>query len=113
MSAYTAPKRNELTHIPGDEGWPIIGMTFKTLADPKGQRSFVSYLRERSEDADMDVGSVGISDAFNLFRFGGSKAGNGFQVSLQGSVFAQFDLDASSYDLINADYIIGIIGRDA
>ncbi|MGY4499952.1 hypothetical protein ACVWYH_003883 [Bradyrhizobium sp. GM24.11] len=33
---YTAPKRNELTHIPGDEGWPIVGMTFKVLADPKG-----------------------------------------------------------------------------
>ncbi len=33
---YTAPKRNQLTHIPGDEGWPIVGMTFKVLADPKG-----------------------------------------------------------------------------
>ena len=33
---YTAPKRNELTHIPGDEGWPIIGKTFQVLADPKG-----------------------------------------------------------------------------
>lgn len=33
---YTAPRRNELTHIPGDEGWPIVGMTLKVLADPKG-----------------------------------------------------------------------------
>ncbi len=33
---YTAPKRNQLTHIPGDEGWPIIGKTFQVLADPKG-----------------------------------------------------------------------------
>lgn len=78
------------------------------LADPKGQRSFVSYLHETSDDGDMNVGSVGISDAFGLLRFGGSKAGNGFQVSLQGSVFAQFDLDVSSYDLVNADYIIGL-----
>jgi cytochrome P450 len=25
-----------LTHIPGDEGWPIIGKTLQVLADPKG-----------------------------------------------------------------------------
>jgi len=78
------------------------------LADPKGQRSFVSYLHESSDDTDMDLASVGISDAFGLLRVGGSKTGDGFQVSLQGSVFAQFDLDVSSYDLINADYIIGL-----
>src|SRR6201986_4420975 len=35
-TAFTAPKRNSLTHIPGDEGWPIIGQTLKVLADPKG-----------------------------------------------------------------------------
>jgi cytochrome P450 len=34
---FTPPKRNTLTHIPGDEGWPIIGQTLTTLADPKGQ----------------------------------------------------------------------------
>ena len=76
------------------------------LADPKGQRSFVSYLRETGDGGDMDIGSVGISDAFGLVRIGGSNAGDGFQISLAGSVFAQFDLNTSSYDLINADYIV-------
>ena len=33
---FTPPKRNTLTHIPGDEGWPIIGNTLAALADPKG-----------------------------------------------------------------------------
>ena len=78
------------------------------LADPKGQRSFVSYLHETSDEGDMNVGSVGISDAFGLLRVGGPKPGDGFQMSLAGSVFAQFDLESSSYDLINADYIIGL-----
>src|ERR1700759_1939385 len=43
--AFTAPKRNSLTHIPGDEGWPIIGQTLKVLADPKGhaQRHAKTY----------------------------------------------------------------------
>ncbi|WP_407157124.1 cytochrome P450 [Bradyrhizobium sp. STM 3557] len=30
------PRRNSLRHIPGDEGWPIIGKTLQVLADPKG-----------------------------------------------------------------------------
>src|SRR5476651_496716 len=34
---FTPPKRNSLTHIPGDEGWPLIGKTLDILADPKGQ----------------------------------------------------------------------------
>jgi cytochrome P450 len=34
--SFTPPKRNSLTHIPGDEGWPIIGKTLNVLADPKG-----------------------------------------------------------------------------
>jgi cytochrome P450 len=42
---FTPPKRNSLTHIPGDEGWPIIGKTLDVLADPKGriERSAAKY----------------------------------------------------------------------
>jgi cytochrome P450 len=32
-----APKARALAHIPGDEGWPIVGRTFEVLADPRGQ----------------------------------------------------------------------------
>src|ERR1700731_2367416 len=34
--SLTPPRRNSLTHIPGDEGWPVIGKTLAVLADPKG-----------------------------------------------------------------------------
>src|ERR1700723_3457903 len=34
--SLTPPRRNSLTHIPGDEGWPIIGKTLAVVADPKG-----------------------------------------------------------------------------
>ena len=33
--SFTPPRRNSLTHIPGDEGWPLIGKTLEVLADPK------------------------------------------------------------------------------
>lgn len=78
------------------------------VADPKSVRSFVSYLRETSEAAETSVGSVGIGDAFPMVRWGGRTPGDGVQLSLQGSVFAQFDLGTSSYDLLNADFIIGL-----
>jgi cytochrome P450 len=30
-------RRHGLAHIPGDEGWPIVGRTLEILADPKGE----------------------------------------------------------------------------
>ena len=41
----TPLKRNTLTHIPGNEGWPLIGRTLDALADPKGyvERSAAQY----------------------------------------------------------------------
>jgi hypothetical protein len=78
------------------------------IADPKATTSFVSYLRGDAQDFASDVASVGISDLFGLFRVGGAAPGDGVQLSLTGGVFAQFDLGSSSYDLINADYVIGV-----
>jgi cytochrome P450 len=41
----TPPRRKMLRHIPGDEGWPIIGKTLQVLADPKGhvERNAAKY----------------------------------------------------------------------
>jgi hypothetical protein len=101
------------TGIPADEARGYVplprGDVFCPLiADPKGLRSFVSYLRGDPEDFATNVGSVGIADVFGLLRVGGARPGDGVQLSLTGGVFAQFDLGAPSYDLINADYAIGV-----
>jgi cytochrome P450 len=37
VARLVPPKRSALAHIPGDEGWPIVGRTLQVLADPKGQ----------------------------------------------------------------------------
>lgn len=78
------------------------------VADPKGLRSFASYQRGDAREFARNIASVGVADAFGLLRFGGARPGDGVQVGLSAGVFAQFDLDARSYDLINADYLIGL-----
>lgn len=85
------------------------------LADPKAERSFISFQRGRfpslqsgvDVDDDLNIGAVGLGDALPLVRFG-SGAGNGVQLALVAGIFAQFDLGADSFDLINADYLIGV-----
>lgn len=78
------------------------------VADPKEARSFVAYQRSDSSSIGLDIGAIGIGDRFGLLRLGGREPGNGVEFSLVGAVFAQFDLDASSLDLVNADYTIGL-----
>jgi uncharacterized protein DUF1207 len=98
----------------GTVGFPQDQIFCPLLADPKEPRSFVSWLRGtfRSLDdptgADTTIGSVGIGDSFGLVRWNGGDGGDGLQLDVVGSIFAQFDLGAPSNDLINADYIIGL-----
>lgn len=103
--------------IPGDEQGGYVplpsGDVFCPLvADPKALGSFVSVLREHSApsmpDTSLEIGSVGIGDHFGLGRWNGRRSGDGVQLALAGAVFAQFDLGSASYDLLNADYLIGL-----
>ena len=97
-----ASETGPFTPLPrGDVFCPLI-------ADPKSIRSFVSYQRGEADDFAKDIAAVGIADQFGFFRIGGSNAGNGVQLGLQGAVFAQFDAGTSSYDLLNSDFIIGL-----
>ena len=83
------------------------------IADPKEPRSFASFLRgtfpsiNDPSGKDTSIGSVGLGDSFGLVRVGGPAAGEGVQLDVVGSIFAQFNVGTPSNDLINADYIIG------
>ncbi len=98
-------------------GLPTGDVFCPLLADPKAIRSFLSYQRTIGEgDSLSTIGSVGIGDLFGLARWGGGTRGNGVQLSLEGAVFAQFDLESESFDLLNADYLVGLpltMRRDA
>lgn len=90
-------------------GLPTGDVFCPLAADPKGLNSFLSYQRVLGEgDSLTTIGSVGIGDLFGLARWGGNALGNGVQLSLAGAVFAQFDLESQSFDLLNADYLVGI-----
>jgi hypothetical protein len=71
------------------------------LADPKEPRSFVSWLRGTFRSLDdpsgegTNIASVGIGDSFGIVRWGGPSPGEGLQLDVVGSIFAQFDLGAS------------------
>ena len=98
----------------GVVGFPEDQIFCPTIADPKEARSFVSFLRGTFRSLDdpsgegTSIASVGLGDSFGLVRWGGPEAGEGVQLDVIGSIFAQFDLGAPSNDLINADYIIGL-----
>jgi hypothetical protein len=78
------------------------------VADPKATRSFASYQRGNEADLAANIATVGIADQFPFFRAFAGRAGNGIQLAISGAVLAQFDATSPSYDLINADYLIGL-----
>src|SRR5438046_1954415 len=98
----------------GVVGFPQDQIFCPIVADPKEARSFASLLNgtfpsiEKPSGKGTTIGSVGLGDSFGLVRWGGPNAGEGVQLDVVGAIFAQFDLDSVSNDLINADYIIGL-----
>ncbi len=90
------------------EAFPVGDLFLPLLADPKQPQFFVNINRFRSAGVGYYMASVGFGETFGLYRFFGASEGNGLQLSVEGALFAQFNLSAPSSDLINADYTIGI-----
>ncbi|HEY0720215.1 MAG TPA: DUF1207 domain-containing protein [Gammaproteobacteria bacterium] len=85
----------------GDIFWPL-------LADPKQPEFSVSARRYKIEAQYFTTAAVVYGETFGLYRRAGERPEEGLQISLAGGLFAQFDLGAPSWDLVNADYTIGI-----
>jgi hypothetical protein len=90
------------------EGFPTGDLFQPFLADPKQPQFFVSLNSFTSSDVRYTMASVGFGETFGLYRLFGNREGDGLQVSVQGALFAQFNMDSSSSDLVNADYTIGL-----
>jgi hypothetical protein len=78
------------------------------LADPKEPESVAGIARVRSAIRNTTVGAAAFGVNIGLVRWNTKANGDGIQLGIAGGVFAQFDLERSSIDLLNADYIIGL-----
>jgi len=76
------------------------------LADPRQPRFSLSYQRYNTPSETFSAASVALGEYFG-FASGFLGQTGASQFGIQAGVFALFNLDADSMDLINADYWIG------
>ena len=76
------------------------------IADPKEPRFYISYRLFKFQSQQIHVGTMGYGEFFGLYRHN-NPGGYSWQVDIGGGIHAQFDLHASSLDLVNADYTVG------
>jgi hypothetical protein len=100
-----APTRRRFGHLrPGImPGGDLFG---PLIADPRWPHFSVGYQYYINDPTFKDIGAVSFGETFTVYRL---QAGGGWwEVGIQAGVFAIFDLDASSFDLINADYLAAV-----
>ena len=84
------------------------GQLFKSLlADPRWPHFSAAYQSYQHERQLTNVGATSFGEIFGIFRFNGP-AETVMEIGVEAGVFAIFDLDAESSDLINADYLVGL-----
>jgi hypothetical protein len=77
------------------------------IADPRQPQFSTRYHHYTTTTDTFNAASVSFGDYFP-FASGFLGSSGISQIGLQGAVFALFNLDSDSYDLINADYWIGV-----
>src|SRR6266550_4005698 len=87
------------------------------LADQREPRFYADYRRIQFRGASnilaegrgssIDAALVAFGGGFGIWGLRQPRGCDGLQVSLFGAVFAQFNLDTPSWDLLNADYLVG------
>ncbi len=88
------------------------------LADQREARFYADYRRvhfrfsnsdllAEGKGQDINAGMVAFGGEFGIWGLRQQRGCDGLQVSLFGVVFAQFNLDTRSMDLLNADYLVG------
>jgi hypothetical protein len=96
----TVANEQARTFLPvGELFWPL-------LADPKQPQFYVSARSYKVADETVTAAAVAYGETFGLYRW--NRPQGRWQVSLAGALFAQFDLESASHDLVNADYTIGV-----
>lgn len=91
-------------------GFLPTGHLFKPLlADPRWAHFSASYRNYVGEDIDgNNNGAVSFGETIPFYRASLGQTNMQWEVGLQAAVFSDFNLDASSSDLINSDFIASI-----
>jgi Protein of unknown function (DUF1207) len=101
-----APETIETGFLPG-------GLIFDPLlADPRWPHFSASIQRYFNDPDFRHIGAVSFGETIPLYRQALSFGGH-WEVGLQAGVFAIFDMDADSRDLVNADYFAALTGAYA
>lgn len=91
-----------------ETAYPVGDMFRPLQADPRQAHFFIS-LRELDLPTErITTAAIGLGETFGLYRFAGRAPDDGVQVSVDGGVFALFNLDEPTRELVNADYSIGV-----
>ena len=114
---------NQATAAPGGQGvqtilapqqWTLFSPTnvfSPLLADPRWPHFSAAYDRSiGSNTPHRDAGDVSFGESLSIFQATPEPAGK-LELGLQAAVFAAFDLNAASKDLVNADYFFGPIAE--
>lgn len=72
------------------------------VADPQEPRFFATYLWVHSSQLASKLGSVGLGQTIGLIR------GRDWQLGIAAGVFSEFNMQSSTTDLMNTDYIVGL-----
>lgn len=78
------------------------------VADPKEPQIFVTLAQVDTVRDQFAAALVGVGGTFGLMRWPGESVTEGWQLDWFVGVFSQFNLDESSQDLINTDYVVGL-----
>lgn len=96
---------------PGRISFPKDDVFQPLIADPKQEQFYASVLYFDPEgDEGFLAGVVGFGETLGLIRWAGESENDGLQISIIAGVFAQFNLEAESHDLLNADYTAALAG---
>lgn len=101
-----APTKQAPPLVTAVEALPVDELFKPLIADPRQPQFSLRYHRYEAAES-FNAASVSFGDYFG-FASGVLKEYGISQIGLQGAVFALFNLDAPSQDLINADYWIGV-----
>ena len=90
----------------GGEFLPTGRLFDPLIADPRTPNFSLAYHRYMNDEEFKNVAAISLGSTIEVYENDFFGAGR-WQFGVQGAVFAIFDLDAPSSDLVNADYWLG------